>query len=154
MVAKLVFQAGGPRFKPWYDFYSERSWIHSKNCTTCSGLLKTALNNVLLPTLLNVVNNVVQNCYNAVFNSPEQLLWFCLCNWGERLSFRFLSVFLEEDIVVSLPPINMAMDCLENLIGQSGLENKFQNNIVFAVEKCQAKLQMLYINKFGHYSIL
>ena len=34
--------------------------IHNKKCTTCSGLMKTALNNVLLPTLFNVVNNIVQ----------------------------------------------------------------------------------------------
>ena len=38
-------------------------FLHSKNRTTCSGLLKTALNNVLLPTLFNVVNNIVQPCY-------------------------------------------------------------------------------------------
>ena len=37
--------------------------IHSKNRTTGSGLLKTALNNVLLPTLFNVVKNIVQHCY-------------------------------------------------------------------------------------------
>ena len=28
-----------------------------------SGLMKTALNNVVLPTLFNVVNNIVQHCY-------------------------------------------------------------------------------------------
>ena len=33
--------------------------LHSQNRTTCSGLLKTALNNVLLPTLFNVVYNVI-----------------------------------------------------------------------------------------------
>ena len=38
-------------------------WIHSQNRTTCSGLLKTTLNNVLLPTLFNVVNNIVQHCW-------------------------------------------------------------------------------------------
>ena len=36
--------------------------IHSKRHTTCSGLLKTALKNVVLPTLFNVVNNIVQQC--------------------------------------------------------------------------------------------
>ena len=36
--------------------------LHSQNCTTCSGLLKTALNNVLLPTLFNVVNKIAQHC--------------------------------------------------------------------------------------------
>ena len=37
--------------------------IHSQKRTTCSGLMKTALNNVLLPTLFKVVNNIVQHCY-------------------------------------------------------------------------------------------
>ena len=37
--------------------------IHSKKRTTCSDLMKTALNNVLLPTLFKVVNNIVQHCY-------------------------------------------------------------------------------------------
>ena len=36
--------------------------VHSKKRTTCSGLMKTALNNVVLPTLFNVVNNIVQHC--------------------------------------------------------------------------------------------
>ena len=34
--------------------------IHSKKRTTCSGLMKTALNNVLLPILFKVVNNTEQ----------------------------------------------------------------------------------------------
>ena len=34
--------------------------VHSKKRTTCSGLVKTALNNVLLPTLFKVVNNTEQ----------------------------------------------------------------------------------------------
>ena len=34
--------------------------IHSKKRTTCSGLMKTGLNNVLLPTLFKVVNNIEQ----------------------------------------------------------------------------------------------
>ena len=37
-----------------------RSSIHSKKRTTCFGLMKTALNNVLLPTLFKVVNNTEQ----------------------------------------------------------------------------------------------
>ena len=37
-----------------------RLQVHSKNRRTCSGLLKTALNNVLLPALFNVVNNIVK----------------------------------------------------------------------------------------------
>ena len=37
--------------------------VHSKKRTTCSGLLKTALFNVVLPTLFIVVNNIVQLCY-------------------------------------------------------------------------------------------
>ena len=38
-------------------------YLHSKKRTICSGLMKTALNNVLLPTLFKVVNNIVQQCY-------------------------------------------------------------------------------------------
>ena len=34
--------------------------LHSKKRTTCSGLMKTALNNVVLPTLFKVVNNTEQ----------------------------------------------------------------------------------------------
>ena len=34
--------------------------VHSKKRTTCSGLMKTGLNNVLLPTLFKVVNNIEQ----------------------------------------------------------------------------------------------
>ena len=33
--------------------------VHSQKRTTCSGLMKTGLNNILLPTLFNVVNNTV-----------------------------------------------------------------------------------------------
>ena len=36
--------------------------LHRKKRATCSGLMKTALNNVVLPTLFNVVNNIVQHC--------------------------------------------------------------------------------------------
>ena len=83
--------------------------IHSKKRTTCSGLMKTALNNVLLPTLFKVVNNIVQHSYtwlqvnsgpstcsvllttlnnvgsttlfNAVFMRPEQVVRFLLCRY-------------------------------------------------------------------------
>ena len=34
--------------------------LHSKKRTTCSGLMKTALNNVVLPILFKVVNNTEQ----------------------------------------------------------------------------------------------
>ena len=57
----------------WYTIYNTiitvgrvlNGWVfelllHSKKA--CSGLMKTALNNVVLPTLFNVVNNVVQHC--------------------------------------------------------------------------------------------
>ena len=45
------------------NVYNLSDYIHSKKRTTCSGLMKTALNNVLLPTLFKVVNNIVQHCY-------------------------------------------------------------------------------------------
>ena len=85
--------------------------VHSKKRTTCSDLMKTALNNVLLPTLFKVVNNIVQHCYtglqansgsstcsvllttlnnvgsktlfNAAFIRPEQVVHFWLCTKGE-----------------------------------------------------------------------
>ena len=41
----------------------EDSHLHTKKRTTCSGMMKTALHNVLLPKLFNVVNNIVQHCY-------------------------------------------------------------------------------------------
>ena len=50
------------KINPYTDKKSTIHIVHSKNRTTCSGLLKTALNNVLLPTLFNVVNNIVQHC--------------------------------------------------------------------------------------------
>ena len=34
--------------------------LHSKKRTTCSGLMKTGLNIVVLPTLFKVVNNTEQ----------------------------------------------------------------------------------------------
>ena len=43
--------------------------IHSKKRTTCSGLMKAAVNNVVLPTLFNVVNNIVQHCWAWI--SPQ-----------------------------------------------------------------------------------
>ena len=41
-------------------FAGQGSSIHSKKRTTCSDLMKTALNNVLLPKLFKVVNNTEQ----------------------------------------------------------------------------------------------
>ena len=43
--------------------------LHGKKRTSCSGLMKTALNNVVLPTLFNVVNNIVQHCWAWI--SPQ-----------------------------------------------------------------------------------
>ena len=51
--------------------------VHSiqQKRTTCSGRMKTGLNNVLLPTLFNVVNNIVQHCYTWLQdNSGSTLL--------------------------------------------------------------------------------
>ena len=62
----------GELYKYWKDSQNPRSasyklhkfkiqiTLHSKKRTTCSGLMKTALNNVLLPTLFKVVNNTEQ----------------------------------------------------------------------------------------------
>ena len=36
--------------------------LYTAKRTSCSGLIKTALNNVVLPTLFNVVNSIVQYC--------------------------------------------------------------------------------------------
>ena len=43
--------------------------VHSQKRTTCSGLMKTGSNNVVLPTLFNVVNNIVQHCWAWI--SPQ-----------------------------------------------------------------------------------
>ena len=51
------------KFKPGTVEINEiinHSGIHSKKRTTCSSLMKTGLNNVLLPTLFKVVNNIEQ----------------------------------------------------------------------------------------------
>ena len=47
---------------------TRKAWftLHSQNHTTCVGLLKTALNNILLPTLFDVVNNIVQHCWASI----------------------------------------------------------------------------------------
>ena len=37
--------------------------LHAQKRTTCSGLMKTALNNVVLPTLFNGAKNIVRHCY-------------------------------------------------------------------------------------------
>ena len=47
-------------YKDEHDVFGYINEIHSKKRTTCSGLMKTALNNVLLPTLFKVVNNTEQ----------------------------------------------------------------------------------------------
>ncbi len=46
---------------------------------TCSRLLKTGCNNVVLPTLFIVVNDIVQHCatlLHPVFNNLEQVIIF------------------------------------------------------------------------------
>ena len=56
------------------------SMLHSQKRTTCSGLMKTALSNVLLPTLFNVVNSTEQvvepelacNQVNNIVDNLEQ----------------------------------------------------------------------------------
>ena len=92
-------------------------FIHSKKRTTCSGLMKTALNNLLLPTLFKVVNNIVQHCYTRlqansgsstcsvllttlnnvgsttlfkpVFIRREQVVRFLLCRWMSSVDSTF-----------------------------------------------------------------
>ena len=92
------------------------NYTHSKKWTTCSGQMKTALNNVLLPTLFKIVNNIVQHCYtrlqassgsttcsvllttlsnvgsktlfNAAFIRPEQVVHFWLCSPHDLSSQR------------------------------------------------------------------
>ena len=50
--------------------------MHSKKGTTCSGLMKTELNNVLLPTLFKVVriliNIVTPDCRLIRLNNAKQ----------------------------------------------------------------------------------
>ena len=52
-------------------------------------LLKTGLNNVLLPTLFNVVNNIVQHCYTRLearfrLNNAEQYCWQHWTMWAAQ----------------------------------------------------------------------
>ena len=49
--------------------------VHSQKLTTCSGLMKTALNNVLLPTLFKVGNNSVTPDCRLV--QAQQLVQYC-----------------------------------------------------------------------------
>ena len=49
--------------------------IHSKKRTTCSGLMKTGLNNVLQPTLFKVVNNIVTPDCRVI--QAHQLVQYC-----------------------------------------------------------------------------
>ena len=47
--------------------------LHAQKRTTCSELMKTTLNNVVLPTLFNGANNIVQHCYMRA-NSGSSML--------------------------------------------------------------------------------
>ena len=54
--------------------------------------MKTGQNNVLLPTLFNVVNNIVRyvgskTLFNAVFIRPEQVVHFLLCTYLVNIYF-------------------------------------------------------------------
>ena len=49
--------------KFWFNFLSSETPFPSWYLPTRSGLLKTASNNIVLPIFLNVVNNIVQQCY-------------------------------------------------------------------------------------------
>ena len=40
--------------------------VHTKELTTCSGLMKTALNNVLRHTLFNAVKTIAKHCYTSL----------------------------------------------------------------------------------------
>ncbi len=44
-------------------YMSPVNWATRPKIITCSRLLKTGCNNVVLPTLFIVVNNIVQHCY-------------------------------------------------------------------------------------------
>ena len=95
----------------WDIFYE----LHSKKWTTCSGLAKTALNNVLLPTLLKVVNNIVQHCYTRLQansgSSTCSVLLTTLNNVGSKTLFNPVFIRLEQllhfwlcrSLVIQLP---------------------------------------------------
>ena len=57
------------KMPPFNFFVLKFNALHSKKRTTCSGLMETALNNVVLPTVFNVVNNIVQHC--CAWISPQ-----------------------------------------------------------------------------------
>ena len=63
--------------------------VHGKKSTTCSGLMKTALNNAVLSTLFNVVNNIVQHCWAWIspqsgVNNAEQYCWQHWTMWAAQ----------------------------------------------------------------------
>ena len=76
--------------------------VHSKKRTTCSGLMKTALNNVVLPTLFKAVNNIVQHCYTCLQgnsgSSTCSVLLTTLNNVGSTTLFS--PVFIRPEQVV------------------------------------------------------
>ena len=58
----------------------------AKKRTSCSGLLKTALNNVVLSTLFNVVNDVIQYCLRArKFSILYSLVQTFACLFVQRI---------------------------------------------------------------------
>ena len=57
---KISFSTSSGKVKTDVSSPFEGPALHSKKRTTCSGLMKTALNNVVLPTLFKVVNNTEQ----------------------------------------------------------------------------------------------
>ena len=74
----------------------------AKKRTTCSGLMKTALNNVALPTLFKVVNNIVQHCWAWITRNLVYQCWTILLttlnNVGSTTLFK--AVFINPEQVV------------------------------------------------------
>ena len=100
-----------------YDImkHATTDYIDASTAKTCSGLMKTVLNNVVLPALFIVVNNIVHHCYtrfsttcsvllttlnnvdskklfNAAFIRPEQVVRFWLCIYYKVNSAKQLGI--------------------------------------------------------------
>ena len=62
-----------------FEWRKGSTQAHSQKGTTCSGLMKIALNNVLLPTLLKFVNNIVQHIVTPDYRlvQAQQLVQYC-----------------------------------------------------------------------------
>ena len=88
-----------------------RIQLHSQKLTACSLLMKTASNNVVLPTLLNVVNNIVQHCYTRLRANSCSII---LNNIVDNIDI-FKPVFIRPEQVVHFSLFSTQLGTIEVL---------------------------------------